>query len=204
MPTLKQILSIMGAVAALTTRPLCSADLERDAIKPIVPERYTFNRETLRHPQETDKKPVYADPRLAKLTDGMKDASARRVVWRSKGWESGRVLDLDFTFAQPVDLRRIVVHSLRRRGYAVERIQVFGRAGDDEALVGDVAFKQSWAYPPREDLPPTKMMALEVPCEPTVVNEARVRVHVVSYLGLGEIEFFGIPKQAPPPPANGP
>ena len=202
MPTLKQILSILGAVAALTIQPLCGADLERDAIKPIVPERYTFNRETLKHPQETDKKPVYTDPRLAKLTDGMKDASARRVVWRSKGWESGRVLDLDFTFAQPVDLRRIVVHSLRRRGYAVERIQVFGRAGDDEALVGDVTFKQSWAYPPREDLPPTKMMALEVPCEPTVVSEARVRVHLVSYLGLSEIEFFGIPKQAPPPPAT--
>lgn len=193
---------VLCTVASMMVEHLCGAERDRDGIKPIVPGRYTFNRETLKHPQETDEQPIYADPKFGKLTDGKMNAAARKVVWRSKGWEGGRVLDLDFTFAQPVDLRRTTVHSLRRRGYAVARIQVFGRAGNDEVLVGDVTFNQSWRYPPKPDLPPTKMMALEVPCEPAVVSEARVRVHLISYLGLSEIEFFGIPKQAPPPPAT--
>ena len=181
---------------------VCAAEPEADGLERIVPARYTFNRTTITHPRETDEKPIYGDPRLRKLTDGERDAQAPRVVWRSKGWEGGRTLDIDVTFERPADLRRIAVHSLRRRGYAVTRIQVFGRGDDGEAVVGDATLNQSWAYPPQPEMPPTRLMVLAVPCEPKVVSEARVRLHMVSYLGLAEIEFFGVPVATPVGPTT--
>ena len=168
----------------------------------LEPATYTFSRETITHPQETVEEPVYADPKLTKLVDGDKDLAARKNVWRCKGWEGGRVLDIDFAFPQPVELHQVLVHSLRRRGYAVARIQVFGQGDADETLVGDVTFNQSWAYPPEPDMPPTAMTPLTVPCEPSVVRDARIRVHVISYLGLAEIEFFGVADKAPVVPAT--
>ena len=175
-------------------------DSARDGLTQVVPVRYSFSRDTIRHPDETDENPIYADPRLQKLTDGQWDTSARRVVWCCKGWQDGPVLDLRFVFGQPLDLRRVVVHSLRRRAYAVQRIQVFGRGDDGETLLGDETLNQSWAYPPTADMPQTKMMALAAACGPGVVTEARVRIHLISYLGLSEVEFFGVPAQAPAAP----
>ncbi len=90
-----------------------SRDL-RELLKRVVPARYTFNRATIKHERETDEVLMYADPRLTKLTDGNRDDGAPKVVWRSKGWEGGRVLDIDSVFAPPLELHEVVVNDLNR------------------------------------------------------------------------------------------
>ena len=201
MAMLRSAMCLVATLVALAAVPGRAAEPAGE-VKRVAPSGYTFNRETLKHPRETEAKPIYGDPTRSKLIDGKKGPRDGKVIWRCKGWGGGRHLDIDFTFRQPVSLRKVVLVSLRRRAYAVQRVQVLGRTAEGEAILGDVAFKQGYHYPPKPGMPSAKWEPLTVQCEATTVTSARLRIHLMSYFGLAEVEFFGVPK-APPPAAKG-
>lgn len=152
------------------------------AAEKIVPQSYSFKQVTV----GKGSIPKYGDPDFKKLTDGITNDNNNICMWNRR--ECGRMIDIAFSFADPVKLSEVKVHLYRdKKGFPLQKITVAAVDENDARIpLGYIDPK----LPYSNDGEPFSVLSIPLDAG-QAVSQVSVAIGYDSHFAATEIEFFG-------------